>query len=230
MDHAKSTQRNRSACRIRTADEADHFALAIELCRAHLKCFPNDAPILGTFGRTLVTMARYREAEVALNEALRLAPKERRHLIYWQLGHLEEAKSNPRLARSWHRKAARLRPDEASSFIYLGSIAFSEGKLREAERLHRRALNCSEGAHDEAWFNLGGALLAQDRLEEARECYVKAITIDPKYGIAKKRLMDVELAIAERAQDAPKPPHPRKSRRAAAKTPTNAVRARSRSR
>ncbi len=53
---------------------------------------------------------------------------------------------------------------------------------------------------DEAWFNLGGALLTQRRLEEARDCYLKAIGIDPKYTIAKQRLKDVEQAIQLRSK------------------------------
>ncbi|HEU0039702.1 MAG TPA: tetratricopeptide repeat protein, partial [Verrucomicrobiae bacterium] len=60
---------------------------------------------------------------------------------------------------------------------------------------YRSALKCSEGCIEEAYFNLGGVLLAHRRYEEAIECYRKALNIDPKYGIAKKRLRDAELAL-----------------------------------
>lgn len=220
--------KTRSVNRIRKADDAEHFAHVIKLCRDHLKIYPDDAARWTVLGRTLCTLARYREAEAALSKALALAPLDRRHMVYWQFGHLEEARGNLVSAMQWHRKSARLQPDNASSWIYCGHIAFSQGHLSQAETFNRRALQCERGAIDEAWFNLGGALLAQDRLEEARECYLRAIAIDPKYAIAKKRLKDVELAIAEQNQAAPIPSRPRKSRRAAAKTPRNAVRARSR--
>jgi tetratricopeptide (TPR) repeat protein len=222
--------RTRSVNRIRKADDAEHFARVINLCRAHLRVYPDDAARWAVLGRTLCTFARYREAEAALSKALAVAPVERRHMVYWQFGHLEEARGNLVLAMQWHRRAARLQPDNASSWIFCGGIAFRQGRLKQFEAFNRRALKCKKVAFEEAWFNLGGALVAQDRLEEARECYLKAITLDPKYGIAKKRLKDVELAIAERGQTAPKPSRPRKLQRAAAKTPANAVRARTRAR
>ena len=186
-------------------------------CREHIASYPEHALGWINLGMNYTELHRYAEAESALKQGLALAPQDKRHLVIWQLGHLEQARGNYWLAMKWHRKSARLQPDNASSWIYCGHIAFAQGRLKQAENFERRALQCKEGAFEEAWFNLGGALLAQDRLEEARECYLKAIAIAPKYGIAKKRLKDVELALAERAQTSPKPSHPRRSRRAAAK-------------
>jgi len=62
----------------------------------------------------------------------------------------------------------------------------------------RRALQCPEGCLDEAYFNLGGYLLRQGNYEEARDCYLKALEIDPEYTLAIKRLADVERINAER--------------------------------
>lgn len=200
METTSTDRRSISAKRIRKFDSADQFAAVLELCLSHFEEYPDHAPVWATLGRTYVTFARYRDAEEALTKALVLAPKERRHLIYWQFGHLEEARGNRKLAMDWHRKAARLKPEDASSFIYCGSISYSEGKLKQSANYHRRATECNEGMIDEAWLNLGGALLAQGQLEKARNCYQKAITIDPKYRLAKKRLKDVELAIKLRKQ------------------------------
>jgi tetratricopeptide (TPR) repeat protein len=221
---------NRHWKRLLQAHRAEHTALTLGRCRALLAVEPRFHPAWVVFGITCTTLCRFAEAEAAHIKALTLAPKARRHFVHRQLGHLEEARGNLRQAMHWFRRGARGRPDDAGSWIFCGHIAFAQGRLKQAEKFNRRALCCKEGAIDEAWFNLGGALLAQDRLEEARECYLKAIAIDPKYAIAKKRLKDVELAIAERAQDAPTPSPPRKSQRAAAKIPATAVRARSRRR
>jgi len=117
---------------------------------------------------------------------------------------LEDARGNYKDALDWFRKAARRRPSIADSWIYCGHIASKQGRLALWERYERRALQCSEGALDEAWHNLGGALLAQERLEEARDCYIKAIAIDPKYTSAKKRLKDVEQALQLRSKEASK--------------------------
>jgi tetratricopeptide (TPR) repeat protein len=179
MEIHQPAARTRSGNRIRKADDAEHFARVIKLCGAHLAIYPDDAARWAVLGRTLCTFARYREAEAALSKALAFVHSERRHMVYWQFGHLEEARGNRVAAMQWHRKAARLQPDNASSWIYCGHIAFLQGRLKQVEAFNRRALRCREGAFEEAWFNLGGALLAQDRLEEARECYIKAIAIDP---------------------------------------------------
>ena len=73
-------------------------------------------------------------------------------------------------------------------------------KAKSVSKYSRRAVECSDGSIEEAWLNLGDALRAQGRLDEAKDCYRKAIAIDPKYTIAKKRLKDVERAIQLRAQ------------------------------
>ena len=47
----------------------------------------------------------------------------------------------------------------------------------------------------------GFYLLAQKRFEEARDCYLRALEIDPDYSIARKRLADVERVIAIQDED-----------------------------
>lgn len=213
-----------------SAYDNGQFALALLRCRKFLAYVPDHYPTWIVLGSSYTEMHRYADAEKALTTALSRAPKKGKYLSSVNLGHLEESRGNLSLALKWYRRATRINSDNATAWVYCGHISFAQGSLKQAEKFNRRALRCKEGAIDEAWFNLGGALLAQDRLEEARECYVKAIAIDPKYGIAKKRLKDVELAMAERKQAAPKPSPPRKPRPAAAKTPASAVRARTRAR
>lgn len=59
---------------------------------------------------------------------------------------------------------------------------------------------CSDGRLDEAHFNLGGYLSAQKRYEEARDCYLRALEIDPEYTIAQKRLAEVERVIIDKGE------------------------------
>ena len=44
-------------------------------------------------------------------------------------------------------------------------------------------------------MNLGLVLLAQERFEEAAECFREAIHLDPGYRAAKKALRDVEQCL-----------------------------------
>lgn len=212
------------------AHESGLTALVVERCRKRLSFNPEDGATWTMLGMAFVNLARYADAEAALKKARVLMSGKWRRVVYWELGRLDHARGMFPSAIKWFRKGARIGPHDG---IYWGMCAHSAaaiGNHRLAEKFLRKALTFTEGCPDEYWFNLGAALLAQDRWEEARECYQKAVAIDPRYGIAKLRLKDVELAIAERGQPEPKPSHPRKSRRAAARTPAKAVRARSRRR
>ena len=192
-------------------------ALVVERCRKRLALDPEHGATWTMLGLAFVDLARYGDAEAALEKALALISGGWRRVVYWELGRLDHARGDFRRAISWFRKGARLKPRDGIYWAMGAHSASAMGNHRLAEKLLRKALTCTDGCPDECWFNLGGALLALDRWEEARECYLKAIAIDPKYGIAKKRLKDVELALAERAQTSPKPSNPRRSRRAAAK-------------
>ena len=61
--------------------------------------------------------------------------------------------------------------------------------------MYRQATRCTTGCTDEAFFNLGLVLRAQERFEEAAGCFREAIRIDPKYRVAKRALRDVELCL-----------------------------------
>ena len=73
--------------------------------------------------------------------------------------------------------------------------------LSEAEHVHRKATICEKGCIDEAYHNLGLVLRGQGKLEEALQCFEKAIAIDPDYKEAKHALADVKAAIGYRSED-----------------------------
>jgi tetratricopeptide (TPR) repeat protein len=59
----------------------------------------------------------------------------------------------------------------------------------------RDALKCSQGAVDEAYYNLGAILVGERKYADAIKCYEETLKIDPKYKIAKTRLEDTKLAL-----------------------------------
>ena len=87
-----------------------------------------------------------------------------------------------------------LSPGSIGCRVYLGILLFKGGKLQEAESVLRDAVKLG-GEIDEALANLGGVLLAQQRYEEAGECYRSALEIDHDYIFAKVRLLDVEHTL-----------------------------------
>ena len=189
MDECKN-----SFAQIRLADNRDQIAVVVELCKKHLRKFPEHGPAWLRYGMALAAFARYAEAEKAIYRALQLCPKESRFAPYVQLGHLVEAKGDFKQAAVWYRKAVNQKPQDADYHIFLGHNAFKRGLLKQSEAHYRRAIQCSEGCLEEAYFNLGGSFLGKRNYAEAIKCYEEALKIDPKYKIAKERLDDAKLA------------------------------------
>jgi tetratricopeptide (TPR) repeat protein len=63
---------------------------------------------------------------------------------------------------------------------------------------HARATRCIEGRLDEAYFNLGLVLRAQESFREAKEAFEQALELDPHYGEARQALADVVAALQAR--------------------------------
>lgn len=189
MDDAKA-----SFDQIYLANQRGQVAVVVELCKKHLLKFPKHAPAWLYYGMAQVDLARYAEAEKAIRRAIRFCPQKKLPFAYSRIGHLFEAKGDFKEAAFWYRKALKHRPNDATFHIFLASNAFNRGLLKQSEAYYRRALGCSEGCLDEAYFNLGGILLGKRNYAEAIKCYQEALKIDPKYKIAKERLDDAKLA------------------------------------
>ncbi|MDA0811582.1 MAG: tetratricopeptide repeat protein [Verrucomicrobia bacterium] len=87
-------------------------------------------------------------------------------------------------------------PDEATFLIHAAIMAFQLGRLSEAEELARRGTRCTKGFPEEAWHNLGGYLVAQERYDEALFCYEKALGLDPEYALALVRRAELLEVLA----------------------------------
>jgi tetratricopeptide (TPR) repeat protein len=180
---------------IRLADDRGQTAVVVELCKKHLRKFPKHGPAWLWFGMSQISLARYAEAEKAIRRAITFCPKNKSHGSYAQMGHLFQAKGDFEQSALWYRKAIKHKPHDATYRIFLGSNLFKRGLLKQSAVCYRRALKCSEGCLEEAYFNLGGILLGQRNYSEAIKCYQEALKIDPKYKIAKERLDDAQLAL-----------------------------------
>jgi tetratricopeptide (TPR) repeat protein len=193
---AKSGGRESLYRRAFDAWDAGQYAHALELSRELVGQFPDwDVPWL-LQGIILYEMKRFDEGEQVLHETIRTVSPEGLGHAYAQLGHLHKQRGNYNEAEKWYRKAAELRTDDAAAEIFLGSVLFDRGDLAGAEEAYRRASRCSEGAFDEAWFNLGSVLRSQERYEEALTCFGKALQFTPDYREALLAKADVENALA----------------------------------
>lgn len=176
---------------IRKADENDQIGYVRHLCTRYLRDHPDHGPTLLIYARNLISLGLYTEALSALEQAEKVVPPERRHLVLAQRGHLLEAQGQLEPAEERFMEAHGLEPDDATYLIYAGCAAARQGDIERALDLYTRACGCKEGCLDEAHFDRGGKLLALKRYEEAAAAYREALRLDPHYEIAKKRLDDV---------------------------------------
>ncbi|MBY0327882.1 MAG: tetratricopeptide repeat protein, partial [Gemmataceae bacterium] len=63
----------------------------------------------------------------------------------------------------------------------LGLSFHQQGNPDQAEMIYREVLNGNPN-HKHAWSNLGAILSKKNKLEEAINCYRKALEIDQQFG------------------------------------------------
>jgi tetratricopeptide (TPR) repeat protein len=175
---------------------AGEYAHALEISRELLREFPDFSLGWVLQGVVLYELARYEEAEQVLHNAIQSLPLEHLHHGYVHLGHLYRERGDYTNAEKWYRKAIDIEPDHAGRYVFLGALLAKTGDISGAEASHRKATRCSKGAVDEAYFNLGLVLRAQERYREALACFEKAIELAPDYREAITAKSDVEKTIS----------------------------------
>lgn len=187
----RETQRRAGLRSIRAADNRGQVAFVVELCREHLKAWPMDSLAWVHYGMALSQLSLHKKALSAFTKCLACCSSERRHLVWGQIGFACEKAGDFRTASKWFQRALKAAPEDATYHIFCGHNAHRQGGVAEAIKHYQRATTCSKGYVDEAWFNLGGIYLMQREYIEAKNCYERALLIDPQYRLAKARLKDV---------------------------------------
>lgn len=188
--------------RIVSASNKNLTALDVALCEQHLRHFRSDAMVLVWLAMGKTVFGQYKQAEKSLRRAINLAKGRPRLLgmALMELGALCGERGDFKAAATWYRRALAANPD-AEVQIFLGHIAFKRGYLTTAEAHYRRSIAKEKNCPEEAYFNLGGIMVATNRHEEALQCYRRALEIDPKYTKAKLRLRDTILALQLKETD-----------------------------
>lgn len=176
------------------ARQNDQAATCVLLAQRWLEDHPDDLCVMHIYAEMLYKLTRYDEAIRVYTDAIETF-EDQRWGIYNQLGHLYRYCGDFPKSEYWYRKATKEDPNEASSFIFLGSIQARQGNLKAAEGSHRKATECPEGCIDEAYQNLGLVLRGQGRFADAADCFRKALEIDPEYDDATHALEDVTQVL-----------------------------------
>ncbi|HWB04721.1 MAG TPA: tetratricopeptide repeat protein [Verrucomicrobiales bacterium] len=176
-------------------DDLELHGLNRELAWRELEGDPDNWKRLLDLAIHELTFCRYEEAKAAIDHAERVCPPKAIRWVLFRRGHLSKGLGDFESAIRYYLAAHELSRDDATFLIFAGSAAFQAGDMDRAVEFANRATQCPEGCIDEAWFNLGGYLLAMCRYSEARDCYLKALEIDPNYSIAITRLEDVSQIL-----------------------------------
>jgi tetratricopeptide (TPR) repeat protein len=183
------------------ADKLELHGLSRELTQRQLEAHPDDYRLLLDLATHEMTFCCYEEAKAAIDHAERVCPPKAMKWVLARRGHLSEGLGDRDASIRYHLAAHELDPEEATYLIYAGSVSFKAGDTDRAIEFATRATQCAKGCIDEAYFNLGGYLLAMRRYSEAQDCYRRALEIDPNYRIAQTRLEDVSRILALEADN-----------------------------
>ena len=178
---------------IQSAYHSDHVATVVRLAEPWLMNHPDDLPVTCWYAESLFRMADYGKASSVLESALESFDKlGAKHFLYLTFGALERYRGCYSESEEWYREAIKTRPSYADPYIFLASALAKQGKLADAEHILRKAINCKNGAVDEAYYNLGLVLRGQGRFTESSDCLRSALGLDPDYEAANNALADLE--------------------------------------
>jgi len=195
------------------------------------KLRPDDPELLSTFGRAMLRMKRFPEAVGYYDEAMKAAADRReiwlnKALALYGMGKTEEAEAHVRKAAEldpyWavpyselgrmlgetggldegiaaYQKALELDPMLAEAHSNLSVLYMRKGDFESAAKELRTKLNIEPDAS--AWSNLGGCMVALNRLDEAEAAYRQSIGMQPDNAAAHYNL-GVVLASNNRISEA----------------------------
>src|SRR5437763_11326293 len=106
--------------RIKEASDDALPALTVARCRDPLEDYPEDATAWMFLGIALTELARYDEAEEALENAIAHCAPGALWSMFSEMGHMHKAKGAFKQAERYFRKVIAEVPDEATGYTFLG--------------------------------------------------------------------------------------------------------------
>lgn len=157
------------------------FAEALKISRELYRNNPSDIDALATMGDALAEIGQYAEAEATFRKLEKLAAIP---AVIARLANLAEAKGEVEEAERLMRSALEAiqktgKPTDAAwYFARLGDIAFTVGRIDDAEKAYKAVVPGIDSYHD-ATFGLARVEAARGRLDRAVELAKKAVAIGP---------------------------------------------------
>jgi len=145
--------------------------------RAVLALDPENATAHNNLGFIYGQQQRWDDALLHLRTALEKDP--RSSMAHSNLGQVLAAQGCWRDGLEHLEKAVALNPDNAQAWENLGRICLLAGNAERAEYAWERALKLGDRPPAQLLVKLGTAVAAQQRFEEALNCYRRALEFEP---------------------------------------------------
>jgi len=108
-----------------------------------------------------------------------------------------------RSEESLWRAAIAAQPRAWYPYHGLGTALLNEGSDTAAAVPWLEKAAARHGEHPVTWFNLGLALIESGRPADARPALVRAVTLEPDYGLAKRVLQELDRRLGARPSTPP---------------------------
>ncbi len=165
---------------------------ALNVLKKGLVQFPNSTSVLYDYALTAESLGRYTDMENSLNKIIGMDPYYQQ--AYNALGY-SLADRNIRLEEAYGliEKAMKLSPDDPFITDSLGWVLYRQGKLAEAEKQLRRALELRP--ENEIAIHLAEVLWVSGQQQEALSLFKQVKSREPKNELLKETLTRLKVRL-----------------------------------
>ena len=178
-----------------TASDSNLLASTVRLADEYLSLSPGSVKALVDKAHALAGLSRYEESLSVYQTAIDALPDDQSpDAIYGEIGNLYRAKGEFSQAIAYYRKQIESDPDDATGYLFLGTLQLQQGDISAAQETLQSADECSSGCLDELKLALGNTMRAKGDNQQAAACYSEALQVSPSDALIKAALKDVRQA------------------------------------
>ena len=192
---------------LENAEELDQLATArhlYEMIMMEDEADENHAATL-MYVANLVDLGDLNHAEATLLRIEDEIPEDLSATFLSQRGDLQSYRGNYAEAEKDYREANKIDSNQGEYLVFAAQAAFQQGEVARAEYLIREAIAIGGEVLDEAYGNLAGYLVAQQRYQEAQACYEKVVSLNSDNDFAQEWIEDLNRVLKLQAQSAARP-------------------------
>lgn len=177
-----------------TACDQAQFASTVALAKAFLELSPDSVKARIDLAHALTHLHRFAEAESEYQAVLKTLDGENVDAVLGELGNLFRMQGDFAKAESFYRQQIESDADDATGWLFLGTLQLQQGDATAAEASLLKGLECPVGCMEDLHLALGDVRRCLGRYEDAAASYQETLNLVPGDAVAKKRLLDVRAA------------------------------------